>query len=896
MKVLISLLLSLLCIVLSAQPRVSGVIRDEKAESIPYATVSLLSVRDSSYIVYSTCDDAGRYHLTAPQTGHYLLRVRSLGYIEQIQSVSFPDNSSIVVDFTLREGAIALGEVTISARAPGMRVMQDTVRYNPKAYTDGSEEVLGDVLKKLPGIEVSESGNVRAQGKQVEKIMLNGKDFFEGNTSMATKNLPADIAEKVEIINNYSDYSLLSGFQSHERTVMNIGVNNDWMGKLSGNLSLGGGVEDKYLGKGNLMQIKSTWMQSLTMAANNSGEDIFTHSDYMNLQGGVRAYVENNNGQSLAQYTEEEEALLRFDKNVSSRTSGLAAYNMAYQPNEKWKVSSYLLFNGGRKEAEQSAKTTYFLPGEQQYVHYSDVRNTVGHRIFLGSIKADYQPSKTFLLSYRANASNMNSNEQSTEWRQQMQERITGNDLLKNRTWKTNHQLQLLQAIGKHLFIVDASFRYMTHPLSAILQSDSLLVPLPLSPVDGWYYGKQNTDYSQAAVRLDLSFRYKIDDRYFLKTSVNVGTLQQRYDSKLYQTLPGEPEYLFPEEHLCNQIDYGMNDYNIGVLFVKNTGWLRFKAGGAGHFYSYNQLPSVANHSTRYKLQPQAEVSIFFNPQHYFTVAYSEADLPVPAYDFAQNIIFSGFRSYSRNSTMNHWYATQRKLSWSYTWIHLYWNTNLNISGNYSRSQNLSTFNYLPAGLTIENRKITSRPQDDFFMYLMLDKGLGFVPWKAQLLGVLFFRSTYNQINGTDNTTRSTNSRVSLQMVSNYKKQWNAELSAGMEYVESAFYQNSTNNFQWVQRYKGKLKYTIAKQFRSYIGLEYVVNHSSDWYREFYYLNAAVYYRFLKNKMEVGIEGVNMLNIKKQGWILTGSGGYYTSEIQLYQLPGHIMVRLNYRF
>jgi hypothetical protein len=887
---------NLVCIGLSAQtsPNLSGVVRNEEGQPIPYATISLLHINDSSFVSYVSSSSEGKYYLTSPYSGDFLVQARCLGYNIKTEKLTLRHNSSITVDFILTESTTNLNEVKIRGELTGMKINKDTIKYNPKAYVDGTETVLGDVLNKLPGIVVYENGNINAHGKQVEKLMLDGKDFFDGNAQMAVKNLPAEIADNVEVINNYSDYSLLSGFQSHEKTVMNIGVNKDWLGKISGTISLGGGIEDKYLMKGTVMQINPTVMTSVIGAMNNSGEKVFSIEDYIRIQGGLEAYTENKN--STGQLSEEEVALLMVDNNVLSRKAELLGFNLAFQPKNTFKLNSYLLFNNNRAEAENETKSTYFLPGNEEYSTSSTMNATKGSRLFNAYLKLDYQPKRSFNLSYRANASNMNLKDHSSEFIERINKQVTGMDNKTMKTLKTDQKLLLMQGVGKHLLMADLSFKYDNTPIINMIESDSLLLPVPLYPVNDIYYGEQKIKQYKLSGRLDLSFRYRINNLYFLRFAVNISTLKQSYNTDIYQSTPGDYNVLLSADTLRNRLDYAMNDYNAALLFVKNVGSLRFKIGTTAHIYTYGDLPNDKNKSTSYKLQPQAEFSVFFSPQHSFTLSYSEQDIPTSIDEFSMGIVIQSFRSYSRKSEMTDLYATKQEVSLSYLLINLYTKTTLSLSAKYSRFKDISAFNYFSDGLYTERRIISSIPKEQIFANMLFNKGLGFIPWRMQLSGSFFHHNYYAQTTGKDNKVKYWNGKSKFMIESLYRSAINAEVNTGIEYQENTASLKDSKSYQVIQRYGGKIKLAIAKYFRGNIALEYIINNSSESHREIYSLNAAFYYRFWKNKVEIGLEGMNMLNINKQDWTIVASGSFYTTEIILSQLPGNIMLRLNYRF
>ncbi|WP_081713022.1 carboxypeptidase regulatory-like domain-containing protein [Bacteroides neonati] len=354
-KFLWIILMLLLPIKASSQFVISGSVKNKNNEVVSYANVTLLRQADSLSVNYATTNNEGKFKIEQKEAGKYFLRVSCLGYSAKTIPIIFTDNKIVVSNFVLDESLTELESVVVTGRNPGIRFKNDTIRYDPKVFTDGSEIVLGDVLKKLPGVEVDSKGRVKAQGKQVESILLNGQDFFSGNTQMATKNLPADVAENVEVLNNYSEYSLLGGFQSHEKTVINVGVSNKKMGKISGELTASYGYKDKYIGKASIMQMNSKLMTSFVGALNNTGDEVFNMEEYIRLQGGINELM-NNSSSSSIELSKEEQSMLMPQNNTFKRKNLLSALNMAYQPNTSLKCTSYFLFNEINEEAQDIVK------------------------------------------------------------------------------------------------------------------------------------------------------------------------------------------------------------------------------------------------------------------------------------------------------------------------------------------------------------------------------------------------------------------------------------------------------------------------------------------------------------------------------------------------------------
>jgi hypothetical protein len=860
-------------------------------EGIPYASVTFLQQVDSSIVNYTATNSDGKFELEHKEAGKYFLRVSCLGYATKATPVILSENKTIVADFILDDSQIELERIVVRGRNSGIRFKGDTIRYDPKAFTDGSEVVLGDVLNKLPGIEVDKKGGVRAQGKQVESILLNGQDFFSGNTQMATKNLPADIAENVEILNNYSEYSLLSGFQSHEKTAININVSNEKLGKISGELAAAGGYKDKYLGKANIMQINSRLMTSFVGALNNTGEEVFSIEEYIRLQGGINELMDNNAGSSI-ELSAEEQNLLLPQNNIFRRRSGLGAFNLAYQPNTSLKLTSYFLFNEINEDVQDRIKYKYLLPGNSfETTKQFDSKGTSS--LYSGLWKLNYQPSKTFNLVYKGNISNIDMSRNASSVNTIDRQQLNALDIYGAQAFKTRHDVLLMKSVGRHLLAASLYFSYSDKPATYDMQVDSLLLPVPLIAENNWYYGQQTTSLAQTESGLNLSFTYKINSSYFINSSLNVKWNNQKYHSKIYQDIPSQTPVELNIDSLQNNIEMNTHDYNAGISLIKNSGLLRFKLGIFAHMYRLDNTRFSSENKA--KPNPMAEVSLFFSQKHILNVSFSESDAPIPADAFLSGIVFDSYQTYLQNSLTNRLYSTKYNADLSYRIYDLFSNTMVVFTAMYSRIKNTNTNDFLQKGLLTEYQPASASPKEFLFVRLYMNKGLGFIPWAVKVTGGYNNTSFSNRSMAVENKIGIENASGNFQLGSNYHNRiFNFECAAGIEYLKNRSSLGAKNT-QLIQRYGGKIKLNISKRLFAAAELEYVINNASDYKQNLYNLNANVRYA-LNKRFDLEIAGVNMLHLDKQEWMAMSYNGIYMAERYFRQIPGNILLKVKYRF
>lgn len=252
-KYLFALLMILLAQMASAQRNGASVAGSvvERGTSTPIeqATVRLLNPKDSSMVRGVASARDGSFTLLNVKAGEYLLNVSYVGYEPLYRKVSVNGKraSLNVGKVELSPDAIALGEAVVIGKAPEVTVRNDTVEYNADSYklTEGS--VLEDLLKKMPGVEVDSEGKITVNGKEIKKVMVDGKEFFSDDPKVASKNLPAKMIDKIQVLDKKSDMERMTGFDDgEEENVINLTVKPGMKQGWFGNAYAGYGSEKRY--------------------------------------------------------------------------------------------------------------------------------------------------------------------------------------------------------------------------------------------------------------------------------------------------------------------------------------------------------------------------------------------------------------------------------------------------------------------------------------------------------------------------------------------------------------------------------------------------------------------------------------------------------------------------
>lgn len=276
------MLLMLLCFSVSATAQkitISGQVTDSSTgESLPGAAAQLLNTKDSTQVAGGATNANGSFTISNAKAGNYLLKISYMGYQTHWQPLSLTKKNSSV-----NLGTIALGEdsklmkeAEIVERVAQVEMKADTFVYNSAAFRLPEGSALEELIKKLPGAEIDDEGKIKINGKEVKKIMVDGKEFFLNDTKMALKNLPSKIVDRLKAYDRKSDYSRVTGIDDgEEETVLDLtvkkGMKEGWMVNVDGAY----GTEDRYSGKLNISRFLDHFQMTLVGSSNNVNDQGF---------------------------------------------------------------------------------------------------------------------------------------------------------------------------------------------------------------------------------------------------------------------------------------------------------------------------------------------------------------------------------------------------------------------------------------------------------------------------------------------------------------------------------------------------------------------------------------------------------------------------------------------
>ena len=319
----------------------------------------------------------GYYRLQA-KPGKYVLKVTYIGYQPQFIPVQLSSAPKRMEDVVLQPDAILLAEAVVVAEAPQVQVVEDTVQFNASAYRTPQGATLEELVKKLPGAEVDDDGGVKINGKDVSKILVNGKEFFGGDVATGLQNLPVEMIEKLKTYDKKSDLARITGIDDgEEETVLDLTVKKEMNTGWFGNIDLAGGTEDRYSTRGMINYFRGNTQVTLIGRANNVNDQGFSG-------GGGGPRWRRNSGLT---------ARKDFGLNFASE-------------NEKLALEGSARYNYRDNDMASTGYTENFLTG-QSSSSFSNSNSTQGNRnvSLWANFKMEWRPDTLTNIIFRPNFS-----------------------------------------------------------------------------------------------------------------------------------------------------------------------------------------------------------------------------------------------------------------------------------------------------------------------------------------------------------------------------------------------------------------------------------------------------------------------------------------------------------
>lgn len=334
-----------------AQVTITGAITDVKGAHIENANILAIPEDPAGKMLFSTSDEKGEYKVSLPNNSKYKITFSHISFINYSRDVSI-GKENITLDITLQDNLNQLEEIVLKNKAP-VEIKKDTITYNVDAFINGKERKLREVLKKLPGLEVSRSGTVTINGKKITRLLVENKTFFNGDTKLGVNNIPADVVDEVEVIDDYHETEFLKGLETSEDIAMNIKLKEDKKKFVFGDVEAGIGVKSQHKFHPKMFKYSPKLSLNFIADLNNTYKKSFTLSDYVDFEGGL------NQENKSEIFSSNILSVLR-NNNFISNAHSFFGVNAHYNPNDKLELRSFILGLKDKNEYLKTNKLDYF--------------------------------------------------------------------------------------------------------------------------------------------------------------------------------------------------------------------------------------------------------------------------------------------------------------------------------------------------------------------------------------------------------------------------------------------------------------------------------------------------------------------------------------------------------
>ena len=377
MRTFLILIFSIFALSIQSQDTytVTGVVQDSLGMPLIAATTVVVNPVDSSLVTFGITDGQGNFELKKVIPGTHSLQITYIGYgtFQQKFTASGTSPRINLGTILLSPDNNLIEEIVVKAKHVPLVIKKDTLEYNADAFKTRKSDAVEDLLKKLPGVEVERDGNIKVQGEDVERVLVDGKEFFGDDPKIATQNLPAEIVDKVQVFDKQSEESEFSGIDDGNKSkTIDLKLKKDKKAGVFGTLMGGYGTDDRYTGKLQINKFSSKMQASLIGNINNVNNIGFSLSGMMDINPGMAFKIISSDG-----------SFGNLGGATGDNTAASSGFNFNYDFHKNLKLRSSYFFNYRDSYLEETRRTDNFLPDITYLTEEDNIQdsNSQGHKV-----------------------------------------------------------------------------------------------------------------------------------------------------------------------------------------------------------------------------------------------------------------------------------------------------------------------------------------------------------------------------------------------------------------------------------------------------------------------------------------------------------------------------------
>ena len=813
MKKIVFIAIFIASTVAFSQIEYRGIVKDSLDFPLEMANVIALDTVAKRIASYGFTDAKGNFKLDLKKNTVYNIKISYIGF-KEISAFLKTKTTNMNKDYTMLEDSMLDG-IEIISKMP-ITIKGDTIIYNADSFKNGSERKLKDVLAKLPGVEINDDGQIEVEGKAVEKIMIDGKEFFSGDTKLATENIPSNAVDKIQVLRNYSNVSQLSSVQNNQdRVAINIklkeGKKNFWFGDIlagAGNSA----DTDLYLFQPKLFYYTPKYTINVIGDVNNLGDVVLSRRDLRSFGGGFRSQSPSN-GTNINIGDAGIGFLSAGANNANRIETKLSALNISYSPNKKLDLSGFLIWSSNSNGQRNISDIDYVNPDTpDDFVdNKTDQTSNTGLFRLSTTYKKDYNNQLTYNVSGRFSSESV---------RESAVSRVLSNitETESATPYTINQDFSYFYTAGeKSIFALEVKHILQDEDpfYVASLEND----PDNNNPddIDSLEEFEDGFDDAAETLGLDRSNQFytleqdrrvksnqldaKLDYYYILNDQSNLnfvtGTIlsKQNFNSRFFQILDNGAEFDptptiddINNPQTTNDTDYSFSDIYAGVRYRLKSGIFTFTPGFTVHAYNSNntQFGTETFKDTFAKFLPEFEVVAQFKRSESLNFSYKQEVNFTDVNQIARGIVANSYNSFfSGNPGLLN--ASFHNLRLRYSSFNLFNASNVFATINYKKTSDQVNRNTIFGQRSVVSTSTNiNSPLDNESLTSIIGLGKTIKKIRTRFGGNFSYNKSYQFINSEENTNESLVRGMNASIGTNFTKAPNVTLRYRINYVDQS--------------------------------------------------------------------------------------------------------------
>ena len=840
--------------------RFDGFIQDEQKKPLEMANIMAVNSATKAMDSYGITNDKGKFQLTLKPNTSYTIKVSYLGMKSKEIAIS-TKSENIAQNIVMDDTGIELEGVEIVREMP-VSIQGDTIVYNADSFKSGTEKKLEDVLKKLPGVEVNADGEIEVEGKKVSKLMVEGKDFFDGDAKLGVKNIPADAIDKVQVLRNYNEVGALKGLENDQDNVaMNIklkeGKKNFWFGDVTAGIGVGE-LDSRYIINPKLFYYSPKYSINLITNFNNIGELPLTAQDYFKFTGGFKNMMKKGGSNFNVSSNDLGISILRNNRAKEIETK-FGATNFSYSVTKVWNISGFGILSTSKTDLETKSQTTILDSGDQQKRdELTHQKNNLG----LFKLSSTYKPNDKFQFDYDILTKLSKQNEDTDLLRESVVNNASTVETImtgkKQDPTSINQNLSLYYTQSdKNIFAFEMQHLYQDE--NPFYNANLRTQPFDLS---GYVSGQNRNDLNQDRFVKTNKLDAKLDYYYMVtpKSNINI-TLgntysYQDFNSHIFQMLDNGDRNDLNNPENNNQVKYNFNDTFLGFHYKILSGKFTLTPGVSVHSYTMKNTQSGKDYSQNFmKVLPDFFALYQIKKSETLTYNFSLSNDFTDVNQLASGYVLSDYSSLFRGNRFLE-NATSQVHSLRYFKYNMFNFENIFANATYTKKVDAIKTKADFDGINQSSTPYNSNLADETFTG-MGNYGRSFLKNYKASANATFNWSKFNNIqNNVLTTTESFSQSYTIKASTNYKNFPNIEFGYNAlinQYSGSTYYTDKP--FARLDYYfLGSFSFVSEYEFYHYYNSDKTVDNEYD------FLSASLVYQKKDSKWEYKVSATNLLN------------------------------------